>query len=169
MPAPDSVINCGLFDALSETVTDAVKLPRAAGVNVTLIVQVNPPPSVLGLMGQFPPKAKSLGLLPVVVMLPIVSGVDWVLVNVTFFVLLEAPSTTFPKGNDEGFSVTCATAGEPANRKDSNAKRAPQRSQIGREAAFRLRMAELQSAGFVHTNPDTLREFGLAFNDRGVK
>ena len=41
-PVPVRVAVCGLPVALSVTATAAVRIPEAAGVNVTLIVQVDP-------------------------------------------------------------------------------------------------------------------------------
>jgi hypothetical protein len=57
MPAPVREMDWGLLEAVSVTVNVAVRLPRADGVNVTVILQLAPAPSVLGLIGQFPPHA----------------------------------------------------------------------------------------------------------------
>jgi hypothetical protein len=43
--------------ASSATVSVAVRIPCAEGVNVTVMVQVSSGPSVLGRRGQFPPAA----------------------------------------------------------------------------------------------------------------
>jgi hypothetical protein len=64
IPMPDRAIDCGLVDALLVTVSDDIRFPRAEGVNVTVMLQLNPAPSVLGLIGQFPPEAKSPGAFP---------------------------------------------------------------------------------------------------------
>jgi len=53
-PVPVNVAVCGLFDALSVTVSVAVRLPSTEGVNVTFMLQFCPGPSVFGLRGQFP-------------------------------------------------------------------------------------------------------------------
>ena len=45
------------MEALSVIFSDAERLPRADGVNVTVMLQLRPAPSVLGLIGQFPPQA----------------------------------------------------------------------------------------------------------------
>ena len=42
MPVPERVTVCGLPLALSEMLSEAVRLPVAAGVNVTLIVHLAP-------------------------------------------------------------------------------------------------------------------------------
>ena len=42
LPVPVRLTVCGLPAALSEMLTEAVRLPSAAGVNVTLIVQLPP-------------------------------------------------------------------------------------------------------------------------------
>jgi hypothetical protein len=39
VPVPERLTVCGLLLALSEILTEAVRLPLAEGVNVTLIVQ----------------------------------------------------------------------------------------------------------------------------------
>jgi hypothetical protein len=41
-PDPVKGINCGLLDALSVTLSEAVRVPAAVGVKVTLIVQLAP-------------------------------------------------------------------------------------------------------------------------------
>jgi hypothetical protein len=56
VPVPVRAIDCGLLEALSVTVSDAVALPKADGVNVTVILQLFPAPSVLGLIGHVPPQ-----------------------------------------------------------------------------------------------------------------
>jgi hypothetical protein len=55
-PVPVRATDWGLLEALSVTVSDAVRLPRADGVNVTVMLQLRPAPSVFGLIGQFPPQ-----------------------------------------------------------------------------------------------------------------
>jgi hypothetical protein len=56
-PVPVRAVDWGLVESLSVTVSDAVRLPRADGVNVTVMLQLSPAPSVFGLVGQFPPQA----------------------------------------------------------------------------------------------------------------
>lgn len=52
-PDPLRLAICGLLPALSVTTRLPVSPPRAAGVKVTLIVQLAPTPSVFGVIGQF--------------------------------------------------------------------------------------------------------------------
>lgn len=56
-PVPDNAIDCGLEEELLATVNVAIRFPRADGANVTVILQLNPAGSVLGVIGQFPPNA----------------------------------------------------------------------------------------------------------------
>jgi len=75
VPVPERVADCWLpvrFLLLSVTVNDADRLPTAAGVNVTLTVQLFPAPRVLGDRGQVVVSPKSPGLVPVNAMLVIV-------------------------------------------------------------------------------------------------
>ena len=62
VPVPDRLTACGLPLALSVMLTEAVRLPLAAGVNVTLIVQLLPAATELP---QVLVCAKSLALVPV--------------------------------------------------------------------------------------------------------
>jgi hypothetical protein len=64
VPVPDRLAVCGLPLALSLTVRLALRLPRAVGVNVTLIVQLVLAASVDGLMGQLFVWPKSPGFVP---------------------------------------------------------------------------------------------------------
>jgi hypothetical protein len=54
-PVPVRAIDWGLVEAVSVTVSVAVRLSRADGVNVTVIVQLFPAPRVFGLSAQVPP------------------------------------------------------------------------------------------------------------------
>lgn len=83
MPASATV--CGLVVALLVSIRVPVSLPKLEGVNVTVMLQLFPTPSVLGLSGQFPPETKTPELAPLTVMPLIVSGTDWVFLNVTVF------------------------------------------------------------------------------------
>jgi hypothetical protein len=62
VPVPERLTVCGLPAALSEMLTEAVRLPLAEGVNVTLIVQLAPAAT---LDPQLLVCAKSLALVPV--------------------------------------------------------------------------------------------------------
>jgi hypothetical protein len=54
-PIPVKATVAGLVRAFSVTVSVAVRIPSAEGVNVTVMRQFSPGPSVFGLRGQFPP------------------------------------------------------------------------------------------------------------------
>ena len=62
VPVPERLAVCGLPLALSVMLTEAVRLPLAAGLNVTLIVQLAPAATELP---QVLVCAKSLALVPV--------------------------------------------------------------------------------------------------------
>lgn len=83
VPVPVREIVCGLPDALSVMVTEAVRLPVADGVNVTLIEQFAFTASVALLAGQVLVCAKSLLFVPVTEMLEIVRGAVPEFVSVT--------------------------------------------------------------------------------------
>jgi hypothetical protein len=88
-PVPVRLIPCGLLGSLSVMVTEAVLVPVAAGVNVTLIVQLAPAatelPHVL-LSGKSPMSA------PVTAMLVMERAELPVLVRVTVCALLVVPT-----------------------------------------------------------------------------
>ena len=63
--------------------SDAVRDPVAVGVNVTLIVQFAPTPSVDGLSGHVVVRAKSAAFVPVIVMLVMLTAPGPLLVSVT--------------------------------------------------------------------------------------
>ena len=54
-PIPLKAMVCGFVRAVSVILSVAVRIPSAEGVNVTVIRQVSPGPSVLGPRGQPPP------------------------------------------------------------------------------------------------------------------
>ncbi len=84
----------------------AVRLPKAVGVNLTLMRHFWPAPNVAGLIGQFPPQAKSEGPVPLlIVMLLMVTATVWVFLKVAVFVVLDTPTATLPKDNVEGLRV----------------------------------------------------------------
>jgi hypothetical protein len=88
LPVPARVIVCGLPTALSIMLTEAARLPIAAGVNLTLIVQLalaaNELPQVLVTV-------KSLEFVPVAAMLVMVKLAFPVLVRVTDCAVLVVP------------------------------------------------------------------------------
>ena len=75
IPVPDTPAVWGLLLALSVTVNVAIRDPVAAGVKVTLMVQVPLAAKVEGLRGQLLVCPKSPGLVPVKPMLVMVSAV----------------------------------------------------------------------------------------------
>src|SRR3989442_1437922 len=85
IPVPASDTNCGLPGASSVMVTVAVRAPVAAGVKLTLIVQLAPGATEPAPVGQVLPaaKAKSAAWAPVMVMLVRFSGAPPLLVRVT--------------------------------------------------------------------------------------
>jgi hypothetical protein len=86
IPVPVKGIICGLVEALSVMVTVAVLVPAALGVKVTSMSQL-PPAATLPLVGQAEvevvTKAKSLLLVPVMVMPLMVKAAPPVLVSIT--------------------------------------------------------------------------------------
>lgn len=91
----------------------AVRLPKAEGVNVTVMLQLFPAPSVAGLRGQFPAQAKSAGALPpAMAMLLMVIATDCVFLKVAVPGELGMPTAWLPKERVEGVSLVCAKAGE---------------------------------------------------------
>ena len=111
---PERATDCGLVDALWVTVKVAVRLPNAEGVNVTVMLQLFPAPSVLGLRGQFPAQAKSAGAVPpAIAMLLMVNATVCVFLNVAVAGALATPTAWLPKDKLEGVSFVCAKAGEP--------------------------------------------------------
>lgn len=82
VPVPVKGRLWGLPGALSLTLTDAVRVPVAVGVKVTLIVQVPPVARVEGLMGQLVVCAKSPLFAPVTEMPVMVNAAVPLLVSV---------------------------------------------------------------------------------------
>lgn len=101
------------MDAVWVTVIVAVRLPNAEGVNETLMLQLFPAPSVLGLRGQFPAQAKSAGAVPpAMAILLMVNATVCVFLNVAVAGALAMPTAWLPKDKLEGVSLVCAKAGE---------------------------------------------------------
>jgi hypothetical protein len=86
--------------------TVAVRAPLAAGVKVTLIVQVALAASVLGLMGQVSVSPKSLAFAPLTAMLLNMSAAVPLLVSMIARVALVVPTFWFPKLTLVGLRVT---------------------------------------------------------------
>ena len=103
LPVPVRPTDCGLPPPLSVIMTEAVRVPVAVGVNVTLIVQLawapTLPPQVLV-------SAKSPGFAPLRLMLVIVIACTAsLLVNVTVWAALVDPTAWLPKVRLVGVSV----------------------------------------------------------------
>jgi hypothetical protein len=99
VPVPPRVTVWGLPAALSAMVTDADRLPLAAGVNFTLIVQLAP---VATEAGQLLVWAKSLEFVPKMLMPVTDSGAVPVLVRVTVWAALVVATDWFPKARLDG-------------------------------------------------------------------
>src|SRR5207245_6589845 len=99
LPVPLSETLCGLPAALSVMFTVAARTPVAAGVKLTLIVQLAPGATEPAPLGQVLPaaKAKSAACAPVMVMLVRFSGAPPLLVRVTVCAALVVPTRCLPK------------------------------------------------------------------------
>jgi hypothetical protein len=89
VPEPDKATVCGLFPAESVKVSVAVRVPAAAGVNVTLTLQLAEPASVAPHV--FAEIAKSPAFVPEMAMLEILIDADPPLVIVTVCAGLVEP------------------------------------------------------------------------------
>ena len=83
VPVPTRLRLCGVSAALSATVTEAVRLPAAAGVKIRLMVQLAFAANVALLPGQLFVCVKSPLFVPPIPMLEIVSGALPVFVRLT--------------------------------------------------------------------------------------
>src|SRR5207244_13553873 len=102
-PVPDTPAVWGLLLALSVTVNVAFREPVAAGVKVTLMVQVPLAAKVEGLRGQLLVCPKSPGLVPVKPMLVMVNATPLEFESVTALGALVMLTPWFPKsGTGEG-------------------------------------------------------------------
>ena len=90
-PVPVRLTDSGLLSPLSVICTAALLVPAAEGVNVTLMVQLAPIASVLGLRGQVLPWAKSDAFAPCSVISVIASAAVPILLTVTVFDALVVP------------------------------------------------------------------------------
>jgi hypothetical protein len=88
VPVPPSAACCGLPAALSVTLRAAERAPLAVGLNVTLMMQLDPAASELPQVWVW---AKSPGLFPLTAMLVIVKEVVPTFVSVTFIAALVVP------------------------------------------------------------------------------
>jgi hypothetical protein len=105
VPVPERLTVCGLPRALSVILTEALRLPLAEGVNVTLIVQEEPAathlPHVLV-------SAKLVRLVPLTTMLDIINVALPVLRRLTVRALLVLPTVWLPKARLVGERLTAA-------------------------------------------------------------
>jgi hypothetical protein len=107
-PTPERPTVCGLPPALSVMVTDAVRLPLAVGVNITLIVQL--PPAASELPHVFV-CAKSPAFAPVIAMLDRLKPALPVLPRVTVWGALVEPTAWFPKARLAGERLALGSNG----------------------------------------------------------
>src|SRR5208337_622995 len=119
LPVPVSDTCCGLFGALSVKVTSPVRTPVLVGVKVTLMMQLPPAATVLPLtqgvtvlVALSVTSAKS----PLIVMVLIFSVALPVLVSVTVFDPLLAPTTFMRHFNDVGDRVASGPPPPPPAR-----------------------------------------------------
>ena len=93
IPLPVIDTDCELDAPTRVTVSVADSKDKVVGVNCTVILQLFPAPSVLGLSGQFPPHSKSIALAPRMLMRLIATATDWVFLNVTVLGALVSVTT----------------------------------------------------------------------------
>jgi len=96
IPVPESATVGAVPCALVLTVTVAVRVPRAVGVNVTPTVQVAPAASVLVPLGQLLARAKSPAAVPLNVILLKLSAAVPLLLTVMICAALVVPTTWLP-------------------------------------------------------------------------
>lgn len=105
-PVPLSATWCGLPDALSVTLTLAVRVPAAVGVKVVDTAQEAPAASVLGLSGHVVVRAKSPAFAPVSEMPVIVSAALPVFFSVADWAALVDPTVCEANVRVDGVSET---------------------------------------------------------------
>ena len=105
VPVPESGRDCGELNALSVMETDALKLPAAAGANLTVMVQV--PLTAMGLeLTQLSLSVKSPELAPARAVAVMVSGPVPELVRVEVSAALVVPELVLGKASGVGLRVT---------------------------------------------------------------
>jgi len=112
-PVPVSGTLCGLPPALSLMLRVAVRAPLAAGVKLTLMVQLAVAARVLGLSGQVFDCAKSAAFTPFTTMPLIVSAAVPLFVSVIDCAALVVPIFWLPKLSEVGLSVTAGAETTP--------------------------------------------------------
>ena len=110
VPVPLTPTLCGLPAASSLIPTLALRLPVAAGVKLTVIVQVALTASVAGPEGQVFVCAKSAEFVPATAMLLIVSGAVPLFVSVTDCVPLVVPTRWPANVKLDGLTLTAGAA-----------------------------------------------------------
>ena len=110
MPLPDKLTACGLPLALSLMLSEAVSLPLAVGVNVTLIVQLAPAASELP---QVLVWAKALALAPVIATLVMLNVAVPLFVRVTVEAALLVPTAWLLKETLVGERLTAGAVPVP--------------------------------------------------------
>src|SRR5205085_620063 len=113
VPVPLKPTLCGLPAASSPIVTLALRLPAAAGVKLTEIVQVAPAANVLGLSGQAFVCAKSPEFVPAIATLPIDSAAVPLFVSVTNWVPLVVPTRWPANVKLDGLRLTAGAGAVP--------------------------------------------------------
>jgi len=108
VPVPERVTGCGEPDALSVTVSVALKLAADTGVKVTEIVQLAPAASELPHVLVW---AKLAGFVPPIAMPVIVNAALPLLVSVTAVGALVAPVVSLAKATEAGASVATGAGG----------------------------------------------------------
>lgn len=101
VPVKDTV--CGVPVALSATLMEALRAPRAVGLNVTVMVQLAPAASEVV---QVVVRVKSAEFVPVTVIVEIATLPRPVFFTVIVWVALGLRYTSFPNANDAGVSET---------------------------------------------------------------
>lgn len=108
-PVPVSETLCGLPEASSVILTEAVRAPVAVGVNETAMAQFAPTAKVDGLAGQVFVCEKSPLFVPVIAMLEIARAAFPVFVSVTFCEVLVVPTGWLENVNGAESVATGAT------------------------------------------------------------
>src|SRR5882762_441666 len=109
-PVPLRLIVCGLAGALSVMLIEAVRLPAAPGVKVTLMVQLAPAATELP---QLSVSAKSPVLVPVMAMLETFSAPAPLLVRVTVCAVAATPTLVVLNVKLAGLKPTVGEGAEP--------------------------------------------------------
>jgi len=119
-PVPVNATVSGPVRASPVSVSVAVRIPGAEGAKVTVMLQLCPGPSVVGLRGQFPTATKSAAAVPpLMTMLPMLRDTAWVFLRVALIAALDWFRAWLPKDKVEGVSRVWANADDPRRRRES--------------------------------------------------